>query len=369
MKLIVVKFSHEPEKFCEDVCSMADKLAYDITAVVSLEEKITTPSIKGHPVVPLNQIYNLQWDAAVLACGGNFFNDFVAQMVDLKIGTAEQLKNPNWLLKQLMIKKYEDSTDPVIQETIDYWRTNALTVFNQHVDENRGTFDRVFFDAECNLPYIHFKTVGGDWRRMYYPQDKKFYIHNDEQFVFCLMKEQQPTSPHLYTTAEHDVHAGDILIDAGVCEGNFALRYVDLCSKLYLFEPDPIWHEPLKQTFKDYRDKVEIIPCFVSDITEHNVTRIDDALPNLRGKNIFLKMDVEGSEPDALRGAEKILTNNHVRASVCTYHHADDLVRVKSLLQRYGYKTSTSNGYMIFIWDREIFNTADFRKGVVRAVN
>lgn len=114
---------------------------------------------------------------------------------------------------------------------------------------------------------------------------------------------------------------------------------------------------------------MEIIPRFVSDITERNVTRIDDALPNLRGENIFLKMDVEGSEPDALRGAEKILTNNHVRASICTYHHAEDLVRVKSILQRFGYTTSTSDGYMVFLFDSDIFNTADFRKGVVRAVN
>ena len=183
------------------------------------------------------------------------------------------------------------------------------------------------------------------------------------------MKEQEPTSPHLYTTAKHDVHAGDIVIDAGVCEGNFALKYVDICSKIYLFEPDQRWYEPLKQTFKDYRDKVEIFPCFVSDITEHNVTRIDDALPNLRGKNIFLKMDVEGSEPDALRGAENLLTNNRVRASICTYHNADDLVRVKSILQRFGFTTSTSDGYMVFVFDRNIYRTADFRKGVVRAVN
>lgn len=369
MKLIVIKFPHEPEKFCEDVCKMAEKLAYDITAVVSAEKNPATPSINGCPVVSLNQIFNLQWDAAVLACGDNFFDDFVAKMIAWKIGTREQFKNPNWLLKQLMIKKYEDCADPVIQETLDYWRTNDISIFNQHTDMSYGTLDRVFFDEKCGLPYIHFKTVGGDWRRMYYPQDEKFYIHNGEQFVFCLMKEQRPTSPHLYTTAEHNVCAGDTLIDAGVCEGNFALRYVDLCSKIYLFEPDPRWLEPLKQTFKDYRGKVEIFPCFVSDITERNVTRIDDALPNLRGENIFLKMDVEGSEPDALRGAEKLLTNNHVRASVCTYHHAEDLVRVKSILQRYGYTTSTSDGYMVFLFDSEIYHTADFRKGVVRAVN
>ena len=58
MKLIVIKFQHEPEKFCEDVCKMADQLAYDIAAVVSAEKNPATPSINGCPVVSLNQIFN-----------------------------------------------------------------------------------------------------------------------------------------------------------------------------------------------------------------------------------------------------------------------------------------------------------------------
>ncbi len=177
------------------------------------------------------------------------------------------------------------------------------------------------------------------------------------------------TSPHLYVTDKHHVNAGDILIDAGVCEGNFALKYVDICSKMYLFEPDEVWQEPLRQTFKDYRDKVEIIPRSISDVTDDKNITIDDALPELRGENIFLKMDVEGAEPRALRGAKKILTNNKVRASVCTYHNADDLIKVKSILQSCGFKTSTSAGYMVFFYNLNTFNTADFRKGIVYAEN
>ena len=89
----------------------------------------------------------------------------------------------------------------------------------------------------------------------------------------------------------------------------------------------------------------------------------------MKGKNIFLKIDIEGYEPKALRGAKKILTNNKVRASVCTYHSADDLIRVKGIFQNCGYKTSTSAGYMVFIYDSNIFQTADFRKGIVYAEN
>ena len=80
-------------------------------------------------------------------------------------------------------------------------------------------------------------------------------------------------------------------------------------------------------------------------------------------------MDIEGAEPLALRGAKKFLTNNKVKASVCSYHKADDLIKITSLFQKYGYRTSTSAGYMVFLIDPKIWNMADFRKGIVYAEN
>ena len=355
--------------FCEKLCGIAEKLEYDIAGIVSLdlEEKLT--SIKNYPVYPLNEILNLSWDVAVFACDENISKDIVPRMIDLQIGTKDQFKTHFWLLQQLMIKKYEDVADPAIQETLEYWKTHELSVFNQYIPADKGTGDKVFFDSDCDLPYIHFKTVGGEYRKMYFPRDAEFSDYNNEKFVVNLLTEQLPTSPHLYIKDEHSICAGDIVIDAGVCEGNFALKYIDLCSKMYLFEADSNWLEPLNQTFKDYRDKVEIIPRFVSNVTDEKNITIDDALPDFKGEKIFLKMDIEGAEPLALRGAKKILTNNFVKASVCSYHNRDDLIKIKSLLQNYGYKTSTSDGWMIFIWDPKIWDTADFRKGIVYAEN
>lgn len=303
-----------------------------------------------------------------MACLNDTFIDVVPRMVELGVGTNEQFKNYLWLLQRLMIARYEDCADPVIQETLEYWKTNPLSVFNQHITFDNITVHEVFFDED--LPYVYFQTDGGAWYKMYFPQNyKSFITYSGEKVIPNLLKEQDPTSPHLYTTDEHQVHAGDILIDAGVGEGNFALRYVDICSKIYLFEPDTQWIEPLKHTFAPFGDKVEFIPRYVSNHTDGGFITIDDALPEVRGKNIFLKMDVEGAEPDALRGAKNILTNNKVRASVCTYHNADDLIKVKSILRQYGYQTSVSNGYMVFINGFNILDTADFRKGVVRAKN
>lgn len=368
MRIIIIKFPYIHQGFCENLCGLAERLGYEIAGIVSLDLEEKSTSIKNYPVYPLNEILNLSWDVAPFACyDGSLFNDTSARMVELEIGTREQFKDYLWLLQQLMIKKYEDFDDPAIQETLEFWKTNGLSIFNQHVPI--GTGDRVFFDSECDLPYVYFKTIGGDYRKMYYPRNYQFSFINGEKFVTNLLTEQLPTSPHLYIKGKHKICAGDIVIDAGVCEGNFALRYIDLCSKMYLFEADSRWIEPLNQTFRDYCDKVEIIPRFVSNVTDDKNITIDDALPNLRGEKIFLKIDIEGAEPLALRGAKKILTNNYVKASICSYHNADDLVKIKSILQSYGYKTSTSDGWMVFLCDPHIFDTADFRKGIVYAEN
>ena len=368
MKIIILRFPYASENLCGVVCYMARRLGCEVSGVVTFDLNEKETSFEGYPIYPLTEIKNLSWDVAIYCCEEKDFADILPRMIELAIGKREQFKNNFWLLKQFMTKKYEDCADPAIQATLEWWKTHELSVFNQHVPHD--TLDKLFFDETCGLPYVIFQAVDGRRHKMYFPENHySFIIQDGHTFVRSLLTEQLPTSPHLYVTGEHRVRAGDVIIDAGVAEGNFALKYVDLCSKMYLFEPEEEWQEPLRQTFRNYRDKVEFIPRFVSDATDGENITIDDALPDLRGKNIFLKMDVEGAEPRALLGAKKLLTNNKVRASVCTYHNDDDLIKVKSILQNFGYKTSTSEGYMVFIYDSKIFKTADFRKGIVYAEN
>ena len=96
---------------------------------------------------------------------------------------------------------------------------------------------------------------------------------------------------------------------------------------------------------------------------------LDDVVNEPAGSNIFLKMDIEGAEVDALHGAQRILQNYNLKASVCSYHKKDDLWQIKSVFQKYGYETSTSEGYMIFLDGKNIWDSADFRKGIVYANN
>ena len=257
------------------------------------------------------------------------------------------------LLKELMIDKYKDSNNEEIKLTLKYWENNELSMYNQYLKIER--YDEVKWDGED--PYIDFETIEGKIKRMYYPQDYKFDEINGVKVVADILMEQRPTSPHLYTKKDHDIDYGDVIIDCGVCEGNFALRYLGVASKIYLFEIDKRWTKCLYKTFGE---NAVLIEKGVSDESFGNLIKIDDVVQ----KADFLKMDIEGYEEKALKGAEKLLKNG-IKCSICSYHRPTSELDIKNILSRFDYKVSTSKGYMLALFDHEFYKNFDFRRGVV----
>lgn len=347
-----------------------ERLGHNFVGFVALGKLDGIAEVEGYNFYSIEYIHRLKYDFILIDQAVDEARKLVPLLTHLNI-PLQKVRTYYWLLQQIIIKKYEDNSDPIMQETLAYWQHHELDVFNQHLNGYGETLDEVFIDEDCGLPYINFETIEGKERRMYYPRDGSSQVQgaDGKKYVKDVLREQIPTSPHLYIKGNHKVEEGDVIIDAGVCEGNFALRYIDIASKIYLFEPEKKWFEPLYYSFKDCWDKVEFIPKFVAESTRGGVVALDDVVNVPIGSKIFLKMDVEGAEPAALRGAKKILATNKVKASVCSYHNADDIVKIKAIFQNLGYKISTSEGYMIFIYDSKIWETADFRKGIVYAEN
>lgn len=265
-------------------------------------------------------------------------------------------------LEIMLQNNYKGSDDKEIKETLEYITCNGISVFNQFIHADY-TYNEVKWDEQVNLPYIDFTTVEGSTVPMYYPRDYKFVSRDGGLYVENLLWEQSEKSPHLYVKKNHNVMDGDCIIDAGVCEGNFALKYVNIASYIYLFEMDTVWQEPLKCTFRKYKKKVKLISKALSDMTSERTCKIDDIVADK--KVDFIKMDIEGTEVSAICGAEKTFRSNDIKASICSYHRNGDEMRIRRQLEKYEYQTSISDGYMLFINGDDTWKIGDLRRGIV----
>jgi FkbM family methyltransferase len=149
----------------------------------------------------------------------------------------------------------------------------------------------------------------------------------------------------------------EIYLDIGCFNGNSIADYIKSShgryKKILGFEPDTF---NLKMTADMVNDKkfknVEIIPKGAwSSTTElyftnagsasrivNNggttvpVTKIDDVLSGYEYDNILIKMDIEGAELDALKGAECVIRNNKPRLAICIYHKPEDIIDIPVFL-------------------------------------
>lgn len=182
-----------------------------------------------------------------------------------------------------------------------------------------------------------------------------------------LLVEQHKRSPHRYFTDSFHVEEGDIFVDVGAAEGLISLDSIDKVKKAYLIEGDEKeWRESLEKTFSPYRDKTNLIYKFASDKNDSGNISLDELLKDdMDAKGIMVKMDVEGSEMDVLRGAEKLLQRDNVRFAVCTYHREGDEEEFRQFFEERGYQTEFSDGYM---WVPMLSDKAPYlRKGLLRA--
>lgn len=269
-----------------------------------------------------------------------------------KVKTYKELEAE---LCEIIVKKYDNSFDPEIQSALDVYREGELSFFGSY-HPPYSIFSEVFRDTD-GFPYIMFED-----KRMYYPKDFRFQLRDGKEVVADILYEQGKESPHRYIPDGYEMPRKATILDAGVCEGNFALRYVEDASKIYLVEADERWMNALRMTFKPFRDKVVFCNKFLSGRNNSKEITIDSLV---EGKLDFLKMDIEGAEVYALLGGRKTLESNNTQCSVCTYHRQYDEDYVSFILNSYGYDTSKSQGYVFFSYDETMVDTLDLRRGVV----
>lgn len=220
--------------------------------------------------------------------------------------------------------------------------------------------------ADCGLPFAEHDGV-----RVYFPRDTSlkdvetlYREYLEDEGVTGLGRRTK--SPHSYVTEWHHPDADDVIVDIGCSEGFFSRSYATLAKRLYLFEAESKWTEPLLETFRDCPEKIVFTQKFVGAKSSENEVRLDEVLRDSVDDVFFLKLDVEGAEREILESSRDFLTRNRVKMSCCAYHRQDDGRYLTRLLKDIGFKTQYSEGWMLPYGSRTF---PFFRHGVIYARN
>ena len=145
--------------------------------------------------------------------------------------------------------------------------------------------------------------------------------------------------------------------DVGALDGETTKYFLDHFEggHAYVFEPNPKQFAVTKERLREY-PQAELFPygaydqnaalrfdtsdadlgnakVSASGDAQVEVRRLDDLLGDR--KVTFIKMDIEGSELAALRGAERIIREQRPKLAICVYHKPEDMWEIPSLILRY----------------------------------
>jgi hypothetical protein len=244
-------------------------------------------------------------------------------------------------------------------EILNYLRHNRKNVFPYYFTKKyHSEHITVYMDDDSDMKYVLHEN-----KRMYFPIS--WDIEKIQSYYNSLLIEQDIDSPHRYEYSDFCVNYGDVVADVGAAEGIFSLSIIEKAKKVYLFEGNEIWINPLQMTFEPYRDKIITVNNFISDASDNNSISLDDFFID---KDInFLKVDIEGSELKLLMGAKSILSKRrNLKIVLCTYHKHNDEHIFSDLLIKNGFKINFSKGYMLFMEDTELTRPY-LRRGLIRA--
>jgi FkbM family methyltransferase len=171
----------------------------------------------------------------------------------------------------------------------------------------------------------------------------------------------------------------EVFLDIGACDGDSLKDIVKRTNgkfkAIYCFEPDKQCLIELNKTKEKIKlpniniidkgawDRIEIFN-FSSD-SEHGASKIVEDENNLTNNTIetvqiddivkekvtFIKMDIEGAELNALKGAKNIISKYKPTLAICVYHKNEDFIEISKYIR------SLVPNYKLFIRHHNISGT------------
>lgn len=156
----------------------------------------------------------------------------------------------------------------------------------------------------------------------------------------------------------------EVYVDVGAYIGDSVLGFLEAVEntyhKIYAFEPDYNNAAQMKKNtekinitivpkgcysesgtmyfLKEKGDAVDgegHITCKQNATCQIEVVKLDDVI---KEQVTYIKMDVEGSELEVLKGAEKLINTYHPKLAISIYHKIEDIVEIPEFVLKKGYR-------------------------------
>ena len=204
-----------------------------------------------------------------------------------------------------------------------------------------------------------YASLADDQSRECYASVIKMFREGDEGYL-------RSCDYPIYAHPEVQPRPGDIIADVGAFDGDTAFKFDDVCGgdcTVYCFEPSSENFDELQKNVYQQGMEDRIVPvklglwdsmeelsfCLNAGEPASNSVgqgestifsiELDSFVKQRKTRIDFIKMDIEGAEPNALRGAAEIIKRDRPAMQICLYHSPEHLweipLFIKSLVPEY----------------------------------
>lgn len=228
-----------------------------------------------------------------------------------------------------------------------------------------GFVDNIVWDSEYQgIPIVTFNEARKKWPDAFYVVSPLFgYAEIEKQLmeagiasqdVLTIERYNKILAEKIYIDSAYIPYSkARVFADCGGYNGDDTKKFLDLNehNKIFLFEPNTEMYEICRKRFMQYNVSLynkglysekkqcsfEYSSGGMSNIKSGGSKEIAvDTLDHLVGEKIdFLKMDIEGSEYEAIVGAKNLISRDRPAMAISVYHKEEDIWRLPLKLLEY----------------------------------
>lgn len=157
----------------------------------------------------------------------------------------------------------------------------------------------------------------------------------------------------------------EIFVDCGAYTGDTIESFLDAVNgkynQIYAYEPDDRCYDIANKYITDRQLDVRLVKKGVGEFTSEGDFPVISLDEDIHGEVTWIKMDIEGFELSALKGARRLIQTYKPKLTICLYHNVEDIYEIplylKELVPEYQFKVSQHfRGHYDFVLYADVYN-------------